>query len=112
MSVEDINARLVPLFDTHKQTLRLINRLAKFPAQPGSTVLGSESADARVELGTVIHQSLKELDEEFELLQQDAEDLTNGSSWTSGARRKDSERERERTDLAAQVTRLGENLKT
>ncbi|KAL8824017.1 MAG: hypothetical protein Q9191_005367 [Dirinaria sp. TL-2023a] len=112
MSVEDINTRLVPLFDSHKQTLRLINRLAKFPSQPGSTAPGSESADARVELGTVIHQSLKELDEEFELLRQDAEDLTNVSSWTSGARRKDSERERERTDLAAQVTRLGENLKT
>lgn len=112
MSVEEINARLVPLFDSHKQTLRLINRLAKFPTQPGSTTPGSESADARVELGTVIHQSLKELDEDFELLRQDAEDLTNGSSWTSGARRKDRERERERTDLAAQVTRLGENLKT
>lgn len=111
MSVEDVNARLAPLFDTYKQTLRLINRLAKFPAQPGSTVVGAESADARQELGTAIHQSLKELDEEFEILRQDAEDLTNGPSRTSGTRRRDSDRERERTDLAAQVTRLGENLR-
>ena len=109
MSVEEINARLAPLFDTHKQTLRLINRLAKFPAQPGSTAVGPDSADARLELGTNIHQSLKELDEEFEILQQDAEDLTNDP--IAGTRRKDSDRERERTDLATQITRLGENLK-
>ena len=112
MSTQELNARLTSLFDAHKQTLHLINRLAKLPAQPGSAPLSSDSADARLELGAEIHQSLKEQEEDFELLRQEVEDQTNSASLSSAARRKDSEKERERTDLAAQVTRLGENLRT
>ena len=112
MSIQDLNARLVPLFEAHKQTLQLINRLAKLPAQPGSSASNPDSSDARVELGAEIHQSLKEQEDSFELLRQEVEDQTTNINWAASGRRRNSERERDRTDLATQVTRLGENLKT
>lgn len=111
MSTQDLNGRLTSLFDAHKQTVHLISRLAKLPAQPGSAPLNSDSADARSELSTEIHQSLKEQEEDFEILRQEVEDQTT-SGLATAARRRDTERERERTDLAARVTRLGENLST
>ena len=111
MNAQALQARLTPLFDSLKQTQQLITRLSKLPATPGSSPSNSEEADARVELSAEIHQSLKEQEEEFELLRQEVEDQTNTSSWSSNARRKDSGKEREKTDLAAQVTRLGEDLK-
>lgn len=111
MSVEEIRTRLGPLLRSHIETLQLINRLARFPARTGASDPTHSSTNAREELGAEIHQNLKELDEDFELLQQDAEDLAPGLTWTSGARRIDGERERERTDIAAQVARLGENLR-
>ncbi|KAL8791541.1 MAG: hypothetical protein Q9195_005869 [Heterodermia aff. obscurata] len=109
MSSRNLNAQLRSLFETHKQTLQLINRLAKLQIQPGSSALTS---DARIELGAEIHQSLKEQEEGFELLRQEVEDSTINSGWVSATRRKHSDKERDRTDLATQVTRLGENLKT
>lgn len=111
MSVHNLSARLGPLFDVHKQTVHLIQRLSKLPAGPGASSLDPEAGDARLDLSTEIHQSLKEQEEEFELLRQEVEDLTNTTGWASAARRRDSEIERERTDLAAQVARLGEDLK-
>jgi len=111
MTTQELNARLTVLFDAHKQTLHLINRLAKLPSQPGIESLNPESTEARLELGADIHQSLKEQEEDFELLRQEIEDQTS-ASLTTAARRKDSERERETTDLLARVSRLGENLST
>jgi len=107
-----LNARLTPLFDFLKQTQQLITRLSKLSVQPGSTPSNPEEGDARVELSAEIHQSLKEQEEDFELLRQEVEDYTNSSSWSASARRRDSGREIERNELAAQVTRLGEDLKT
>ncbi|KAI4103546.1 MAG: hypothetical protein L6R37_003763 [Teloschistes peruensis] len=108
MSVQSLNARLQPLFDAHKQTVHLIQRLSKSPATPGSNSSDPDAINVRLELSTEIHQSLKEQEEEFELLRQEIEDQT---SWTAAARRRNNEKERERTDLAAQVARLGEDLK-
>ena len=102
MNVQELNSRLTILSDAQKQTSHLINRLAKLAGQHGSV---SDSADARLELGAEIHESLKEQEESFELLRQEFEGQT-------GTRRKDSEKERERSDLVARVTRLGENLST
>ena len=110
MNTQSLNLRLQSLSDTHRQTVQLTSRLSKLPAQPGSSPLNPDAADARQELSAEIHQSLKEQDEGLELLRQEIEDQTNTVSWTSAARR-DSERERDRTGLAAQVARLGENLK-
>ena len=112
MNIQELNGRLGHLFEAHKQAVHLINRLAKLPAQPGSSSLDSDSADARLELGAEIHQSLKEQEEDFEILRQEVEDLTANINWTSAARTRDSEKLKERTNLATQVTRLGENLKT
>ncbi|KAL8922081.1 MAG: hypothetical protein Q9208_005391 [Pyrenodesmia sp. 3 TL-2023] len=111
MNLRSLSARLQPLSNAHKQTVHLIHRLSKLPATPGSSSLGSETEDARLELSTEIHQSLKEQEEELEILRQEIEDQTNTASWNSRTRRRDSVRERERTDLAAEVARLGEDQK-
>ncbi|KAL8961515.1 MAG: hypothetical protein Q9193_001936 [Seirophora villosa] len=111
MNIPNLTDRLQTIHDAHKQTLHLIHRLSKLPATPGSSSLDPEAADARLELSAEIHQNLKEQEEEFELLQQEVDDQTGTASWTSSARRRDSERERERTALAAQVARLGEDQK-
>lgn len=111
MNPQKLSERLIPLFDAHKHNLHLIHRLSKLPAQPGSSSLNPEAADARVELSAEIHQSLKLQEEEFELLRQEAEDLTSTGSWTT-ARRRESEADKEQTGLAAQVTRLGEDLRS
>ena len=115
MNAQLLSTRLQTLLDAHRQTVHLIHRLSKLPAGPGSSPLSLEAGDARSELGSEIHQSLKEQDEEFELIRQEIENQTGSTSWTHSSRRRDSEsereRERERTDLAAQVTQLGEDLK-
>ena len=111
MNTAALQARLQPLFESLKRTQQLIARLSKLPAQPGF-LLNDSNGESRDELSDEIHQSLKEQEDEFDLIQQEAEDLTGSSSW---ARRKDSgsshSRERERADLASLVTRLGEDLK-
>ncbi|KAL8874224.1 MAG: hypothetical protein Q9174_000416 [Haloplaca sp. 1 TL-2023] len=106
MSVQRLGKRLEPLFKTHKQTVHLIQRLPKLPTIAGSSSTDPEAGDARLELSAEIHQSLKEQEEDLEILRQEVEDQLNTASWTSATRRKDSEKERERTDLAAQVARL------
>lgn len=111
MIAQALNARLTPLFESLKQTQQLITRLSKFPAQPGASPSDPDASDARVELSAEIHQSLKEQEEDFELLRQEVEDQTNISSWSSSARRRGSGKDNQRTDLAAQITRLGEDLK-
>ena len=111
MTTQALNARLTSLFESLKQTQQLITRLSKFPAQPGASPPNPDEGDARVELSAEIHQSLKEQEEDFEILRQEVEDQTNTSSWSSSARRRDSGKDNQRIDLAAQVTRLGEDLK-
>ena len=105
------NARLTPLFDALKQIQQLISRLSKLSIQPGSTLSSPDEGQARIELSTEIHQSLKEQEEDFELLRQEAEDYTNSSVLGSSARRRDSGRSSEKTDVIAQITRLGDDLK-
>ena len=112
MSTASLQARLAPLFDSLKQTQNLINRLSKLPSTLGSAPSNPDEGDTRIELSSEIHQTLKEQEEDFELIWQEAEDLSTISSW---ARRRDSGRdsnkEKERNDLASQVAKLGEDLK-
>ena len=110
MSNQALNARLTPLSESLKQTQQLINRLPKLTANPGSNPSYLDEEDARVELSSEIHQSLKEQEENFELLRQEVEDQTNKSNWTN-TRRRESGRDQGKTDLAAQITRLGEDLR-
>ena len=111
MTTQALHSRLAPLFESSKQTQQLITRLSKFPAQPGSSPSKPDEGDARVELGAEIHQSLKEQEEDFELLRQEIEDQTDTSTWSSSVRRRDSTKDSQRTDLAAQAARLGEDLR-
>ena len=111
MSVQSLQARLKPLSDALKQTQQLIGHLSKLPTQLGASPSNPDEGDARVELSAEIHQSLKEQEEDFELLRQEAEDQTNSLGWPSAARPRNSWKAREKTDLAAQVARLGEDLK-
>lgn len=111
MTTQALNARLTPLFESLKQTQQLITRLSKFPAQPGTSPSNPDEGDARLELSAEIHQSLKEQEEDFELLRQEVEDQTNTSGWSSSTRRRDSGKDSQKTDLGAQFTRLGEDLK-
>ena len=112
MSVISLQARLSPLFESLKQTQQLISRLLKLPSNPGSSSSNPDKTDARVELSNDIHQTLKEQEEDFELIRQEAENIINGSN---SARRRDTsrenERQRERIDLKSQVDKFDADLK-
>jgi protein transport protein SEC20 len=110
-TLQSLNTRLNALSDSYKTTLQLINRLAKLHFQPGSTPLDDSSdGDVRVELSSDIHDSLKVLEEDLELLKQEVEDLTAGDSYNY-QRRRESDRERDRSRLSVQVARLAEDLR-
>lgn len=107
MTTTQFSQQLSQLSESLKATNSLITRLSKLSFQPGSEPLDSENT-VRVELAQDIHEGLKQLEEDLELLKQEAEDLTVVSP---GQKRRDSERDRDRARLAAQVARLGEDLR-
>ena len=117
MTTESLSSRLQALSNTYKQTLQLIQRLQKLPSDLGSSTSSLvEDGDARVELSAEIHQSLKDQEEELELLRQEADDVPppiGGQRWVGGGSvvRRESSREQEREVIASQVARLGEDLK-
>ena len=108
-AIAQLSQQFSQLSDSLKSTNALITRLSKLSFQPGSEPLEGEGS-VRVELAQDIHDSLKQLEEELELLKQEAEDLT--TSATGSVRRRDSEREREKVRLSAQIARLGEDLRS
>lgn len=108
MSTLDINARLESLSETRRGISQLISRLSKLSTSPNPQ---TDENQVRVELSAEIHQSFRELEEEFELVKQEAEDITSVGSWRSGARKSNAERDRERVAIVTQVERLGEDLK-
>ena len=112
MNAYPSEARLTAVFESLKQIQQLITRLSKLPASPSSNSANSDEWDARIELGAEIHQRLKEQEEDFGLIRQDIEDQITTSTWSSAGRPRNSGRERADADLAAQITRLGEDLKT
>ncbi|KAI9695629.1 MAG: hypothetical protein M1820_008476 [Bogoriella megaspora] len=104
--------RIQSLSDNVKQTSTLITRLSNLKFQPGSTA--GDANDVRVELSGDIHESLKQQEEELELLRQEIEDLSVGvpvAGPQKGRRRDSGEKGRERARLGALVGRLGEDLK-
>jgi protein transport protein SEC20 len=108
-ATNQLSQQLSQLSDSLKATNTLISRLSKLSFQPGSEPLEGEGS-VRVELAQDIHDSLKQLEEELELLKQEAEDLTTATGGS--VRRRDSEKEREKARLSAQVARLGEDLRS
>ena len=111
MTTQELNHHLKALSEAHRNIQQLITRLSKLPAQLGSSSPDADESDARVELSAEIHQSLKEQEEDLELVRQEVEDLTSDSSWGSGSRRRDSEKDKDRVALITQVERIGEDQK-
>ncbi|KAF2281302.1 uncharacterized protein EI97DRAFT_429351 [Westerdykella ornata] len=108
-------ARLSTLSESNKATQQLIQRLAKLDFQPGTVSAGSEDGDARVELSSEIHDNLKQLDEEFEILRLEVEDVVQPlqrSLNRDSARRRDSARDAEKGRLAVLLARVEEDLKS
>jgi protein transport protein SEC20 len=103
MSHSPLPGRLGNLFEAHRATLSLINRLSRLSAQPGSSPLAGDGGDARLELTAEIHQGLKEQEDTLELLKQEVDDYI--------AKVRGVERESERARLEASVARIGEDLK-
>ena len=112
MNAHASEARLTALFESLKQVQQLITRLSKLPAQPGSSPANPDEGDARIELGAEIHQRLKEQEEDFELIRQEIDDQIITSTRSSAGRPRNSGRDSTDADLAAQVTRFREDLKT
>ena len=106
-AINQLSQQLSQLSDSLKSSNTLITRLAKLTFQPGSEPLEGPGS-VRIELAQDIHDNLKQLEEDLELLKQEAEDLT---TTTSAPRRRDSERDRDKARLSAQVARLDEDFR-
>ncbi|KAK3659460.1 Protein transport protein sec20 [Elasticomyces elasticus] len=114
MSTSHLLAQLTQLSDSLKQTNTLITRLAKLPFSPSSEPVDiSDINTVRLELAQDIHDALKQLEEDLELLTQETEDLNPSQALPSHRRResKTGEKERERARVSAQLTRLSEDLR-
>ncbi len=107
MSLAQLSQQLTRLSETLKQTNALIARLAHLSFQPGSEPLDEDEDTVRIELAQDIHDSLKQLEEDVELLKQETEDIAATSTLH---KRKDSERDREKARLSTHVLRLEEDL--
>ncbi|OAL55710.1 hypothetical protein IQ07DRAFT_639363 [Pyrenochaeta sp. DS3sAY3a] len=110
-TTQSLTTRLTALSENNKAIGHLIQRLAKLDFQPGSQPLNdAEEGDVRLELSAEIHESLKSIEEELEILRQEVEDITLHSS--SSSRRRDSTKDSERSRLAVLLARLTEDLRS
>lgn len=104
MSFQAVSERLSTLQESNEQLKILIDRLATIKFQPGSVPLGDEEDNVMGELTAEIQQTIKDQDEDFELLQEEVLDLDTG--------RRGSELEHQRDSLAQSVKRAVKELKT
>ncbi|KAH8815124.1 protein transport membrane glycoprotein-like protein Sec20 [Xylogone sp. PMI_703] len=88
MSFESLSERLVALQESNSQLRELIDRLGNLKFQPGSVPLDNEDGNVMTELAVEIQQTLKEQDEDFELLQEQAYDLIAGKPGSEAHERK------------------------
>ncbi|KAG4426613.1 hypothetical protein IFR04_000044 [Cadophora malorum] len=104
MSFELISERLKALQESNTQLKELINRLATINFQPGSVPLGGDDEDnVMQELAAEIHQLIREEDEDFELLNEEIEELDEG--------KRGSEMEQQKAELKGAVMRGMRELK-
>lgn len=73
--------------------------------------MDGEEGDVRLELSAEIHETLKGIEDELELLRQEVEDVLQQGAGAFGKRR-DSAREGERSRLAVLLARLTEDLRS
>lgn len=110
-TTQTLTTRLTALTESNKSIGQLIQRLAKLDFQPGSQPLDGEEGDVRVELSAEIHETLRSIEEELELLRLEVEDVLQQGSRILGKRR-DSTKESARSRLAVLLARLTEDLKS
>lgn len=110
-TTQTLTTRLAALTESNKSAGQLIQRLAKLDFQPGSQPLDGEEGDVRLELSAEIHETLKGIEDELELLRQEVEDVLQQGAGAFGKRR-DSAREGERSRLAVLLARLTEDLRS
>jgi len=95
MPFDALEDRLTTLQETTSQAKNLIDRLAKLDFQPGSVPLpqagdgDDDDENVAAELSAEINQTLREEEEELELLQEEATDLRGGKEGSEAARRKE-----------------------
>ncbi|KAF2204471.1 Sec20-domain-containing protein [Delitschia confertaspora ATCC 74209] len=111
-TIPSLTQRLTTLSEQNKTIIQLIQRLARLDFQPGSLPLGSNDGDPRLELSAEIHESLKGIEEELELLRQEVEDVVQQGPTGIAGRRRDSVREQEKSRLAILLARLTEDLRS
>ncbi|KAH8657642.1 Sec20-domain-containing protein [Tricladium varicosporioides] len=90
MSFEAVSERLAALQDSNVQLRDLINRLTSIKFQPGSVPVESEEGNAITELTLEIQQTIKDQDEDFEILQEEVCDLNSGRPDSELRQNKDS----------------------
>jgi protein transport protein SEC20 len=113
-TTQTLTTRLAALTESNKSAGQLIQRLAKLDFQPGSQPLDGEEGDVRLELSAEIHETLKGIEDELELLRQEVEDVLQQGTQGTGTlgKRRDSNRESERSRLAVLLARLTEDLRS
>ena len=104
MSLESLQKRLTTLQETTSHIQTLIARLASFKFPPGAIPLNQGSLDTvATELSNEIHDTLKEQNNDFELLEQEIKDSPGG--------RKGSDAETNKLRLLERATRTQQELK-
>jgi protein transport protein SEC20 len=103
MTFQTLSERLTALQESNAQLQELIDRLATIKFQPGSIPLDNEEGNVMTELSSEIQQTLKDQNEDLELLQEDVYDLDSG--------RKGSELDLQKDKLDQAVKRAVKELK-
>ena len=104
MSFQSVSERLSALQESNQQLRTLIERLATIRFQPGSVPVDNEEDNVMGELTSEIHQMIKDQDEDFDLLREEALDLDTG--------RPGSELEHQKESLNGAIRRAIKELKT
>jgi protein transport protein SEC20 len=89
MSFQTLSERLTALQESNAQLKELIGRLATIKFQPGFIPLYNEEGNVITELTSEIQQTLKDQDEDLELLQEDVCDLDSGRHGSELEQQKD-----------------------
>lgn len=88
MSFEAVSSRLAALQESNAQLKDLIDRLASIKFQPGSIPLDDDENNVMTELTAEIQQTIREQDEDFELLQEEVYDLDAGRPGSEAEERR------------------------
>ncbi|KAL3423564.1 hypothetical protein PVAG01_05311 [Phlyctema vagabunda] len=88
MSFEALSERLSALQETNAQLRQYVERLANLKFQPGSIPLNNDEGNVVDELASEIQQTIREQDEDFELLQEEVYDIAAGRPGSEVASRK------------------------